>query len=222
MKDLGFTVYDFFGYIASGILFIFAYQIWIFKQVLIPVSFSFESGLLYIISAYIIGHLLSFCSKIIFERPLNKKSSPVNILLNECRHHNAVSDYYSPLPVKLRNIINSKLPLGLKTIPCSDSKKREGESLLLYLDATLGKDDKIKPRIDVYLSLYGFCRAVSFTLFLITGLIILGSFSRGTYMDLAWAGIAMACAGGMFLRYLKFYRLYAEELLIAFTVNGDH
>ncbi len=216
MKDLGFTVYDFFGYITAGILFIFAYQLWIFHHIIVPASFTVSSGLFYIIGAYIIGHLLSYCSKIIFERPLICfKHHPAYLLLHKAQHKSLISDYYEPLPEVFRDKINNNPP------SIFTQQKYKGEDILTYLEAALGKDEKIKPRIDVYLSLYGFCRSISFTLFFITALIIIGSILHKWYLDLLWAGVAMACAGGMYLRYLKFYRLYAKELLMAYAVKKD-
>lgn len=223
MKDLGFTVYDFFGYITSGIVFIFAYQLWIFHEIIIPATFTIESGLFYTIGAYIVGHLLSYCSKILFERPLLKKSGPINILLNDPRANKErrVSDYYRPLPEIFRDKIQNNMPFNIGKIGSEGDDKQSGESLLIYLEATLGKDEKVKPRIDVYLSLYGFCRSMSFTLFVIMILIVIGSFLHKWYWDLLWAGVAVGCAWGMYYRYLKFFRLYAKELLVAYAVKGD-
>ena len=104
MSKIPFSVYDFFGYLASGFLFLvsvdFAFGLGWLPSENIPMSL----GFIFLIVCYITGHTLSLISKLVFETGILKKTSnlPENILLKKNFQKRKwmipFPEYFIPLP----------------------------------------------------------------------------------------------------------------------------
>ncbi len=89
--------------------------------------------------------------------------------------------------------------------------------------AAVRSDALTYTRLSTFLNLYGFCRNVSLASLVAAVALAAGSLAGTAYTGTLiapgwWALGAFVIALGLFYRYLKFYRLYACEVLAAYGV----
>jgi hypothetical protein len=216
MNQLPFSVYDFFGYLASGVLILAGVTVAFVGDEPLGETPSFLVGLLLIIAAYVVGHIDANIAGDLIERRLvrDRLHRPTEILLGEhappSRLARLLPGYYSPLP--------ASLCVEIKTL----ADGRDAEALFLHCHATMKSDSVVQERLATFLNLYGFCRNA--TLALCTASIclaigmVLGTAETGQYVAPGWWMMAaLVGAVGMLYRYLKFYRQYAFELLTSYA-----
>ena len=73
-------------------------------------------------------------------------------------------------------------------------------------------------RLDNFLNLYGFCRNMALVAFVDAALFYWSYLQpNGPSEHLLWSRLSLIVAIGMTLRYLKFFRLYANEVFTSFA-----
>jgi uncharacterized membrane protein YdcZ (DUF606 family) len=78
-------------------------------------------------------------------------------------------------------------------------------------------DKTAMERLGHFLNQYGLCRNLSFTAIL-SGLVLVAyAWKKGNSEELWWAALAGVLGAAMFLRYMKFYRHYAIEVLTTYA-----
>jgi hypothetical protein len=113
MGRIPFSVYDFFGYLASGFLFLVSVDYFVGKQWILDKEFSITLSLVGVVLAYVIGHIIANPSAWLLERIVVGKYlryPSKNLLRKRPRVRSAklFPGYYTPLPPIIRNKILKK------------------------------------------------------------------------------------------------------------------
>jgi len=214
MNRIPFSVYDFFGYLASGFLFMVAVDYVIGKQWVLRDELSVVLGLFWIVVAYIIGQILAGTSAWLLERLIVGKwlMRPYTNLLRDSPKiwwAKLFPGYFTPFPVAIRNRVKEKAK--------ADGVTETGEAVFLHVFGEVKADEAAMARLNIFLNLYGFCRNISFTCLLVALVIVVGSWIEGTWDKLPWFFVSIVGSVGMFYRYLKFFRQYSYELFITYA-----
>jgi hypothetical protein len=223
MEKIPFTVYDFFGYLASGFV------------VLIAITAAFVGykplrhtpntlvGLLLLVVAYVTGHIVANLAGDIVERRVvrNRLGMPTEILMGARHPRHAVRfllpGYSTPLPTGVQERIATRAN--------AQGVMDRTEALFFHCHAKMKSDPTVQARLDLFLNLYGFCRNMSVALVLSAIALgvgqIIGSAQTGPDIGpMWWLGAALLAAVGLFYRYLKFLRQYGLELLTSYAESA--
>ncbi|KPK71149.1 hypothetical protein AMJ87_07630, partial [candidate division WOR_3 bacterium SM23_60] len=179
-------------------------------------SVNVSLAVIVLIIAYIIGHILASPAKILLEILLINKclGQPTTHLLikNDRWYTKIIPDYFAPLPESICSAI-------MKKVPCKDSEHNLMKSIFTFVEGKLRYKDNLTSTLDIFLTQYGFCRNISFTL-LIISLLFFGVHHKAD-LDYRITIATAALVGSivMFLRSLKFHRQYAYELLVTYGAS---
>jgi len=213
MSRVPFSAYDFFGYLASGFLLLAGIAVVTGHSWLLGASLPASVMLIATFAAYVTGHVVAHLSSSFLEHLLARRllDAPERILLNPPEKRRVrrflFRGYYAALPVRIRNRV-----LDLATTKGWGADERaiflQGLALVRQSPATAG-------RLDAFLNLYGFCRNTAMVLVLCAvGLTL--SYGRSQDPTQLWLAVGSLGAGViLFLRFLKFYRLYTHEVFLA-------
>lgn len=214
MHKLPFSLYDFFGYLASGFLLILTLDYvspgeWIMRE-----HQSIVLTIFWAILSYIVGQILAGPAAWLLERNLVGKwlkRPNVNLFQDPpkaCRV-TFFPGYFTPLPSVTRERVREKA----RAAGVSES----GEGLFVLAFGKVKADKEALARLNTFLNLYGFCRNIAFTSLVCFVVLALGSWKYNLVGNLPWIFASMLCAVGMFYRYLKFFRQYSYELFITYA-----
>lgn len=214
MVKVPLSLYDFFGYLASGLLIAtgvdYSLELgWVSKIGTSPVPIA-----LFIVVTYIVGHINSNLASWLIEKSFVGKllGNPVSILFESGSPKLKVfrwifPGYFQGLPSGMRDRIVSQLQS--RNVP-------QNPSIVFYHARAVAKSDPVTwGRLDTFLSLYGFCRNVSFALLSLSAVFAFSTFVRDLN-QLHYAVATLIASTGMFYRYLKFYRQYSFELFTSY------
>jgi hypothetical protein len=103
-----------------------------------------------------------------------------------------------------------------------------GESLFWRAYSVAKRDPTAFPRMGTFLNQYGFCRNITFVAMLsatfdlaaIYGVTPAAASTPAVDQLWAWTVVSLICGLLMFHRFLKFYRLYAVEVFVAYAESG--
>jgi len=219
-----FTDYDFYGYLVSGSLalllidyvvndaaFVFR-ENWTFVQIALAIFFS-----------YVIGHLVAQFSAIVFEGWLARGilTPPSKILLGFKEANTfekfigwLVGRYYAPFAPETRK------GLIAKAAEINNQRSEDivdAESVFQIAFAQIVASDKLRDRVEGFRNQYGFCRNISFVGLVSTIAITIFAFCNPEMW--LWAGVVLLATLGMTIRFLKFYALFAAEVLRGLLVK---
>lgn len=219
MDKLPFTVYDFFACLSSGLVLLAG----------IAAAFMGSDGwartpstvvsLVLVVVVYAAGHLVANVSGFLYERLAVRGwlGAPTRNLMAE--------EPAGGVSARLFPGFHGRLPEGLRRrIHSRASASGIGESaeeLFMAAFAAVRSDALTYTRLSTFLNLYGFCRNVSLASLIAAVALAAGSLAGTAYTGTLitpgwWALGAFVIALGLFYRYLKFYRLYACEVLAAY------
>jgi hypothetical protein len=211
MRSFPFTNYDFFGYIASGFVLIFAIDRVLETGWMIRPSWTVVEGMFVLACAYGVGHLLAGLASALIERRFVRRylRPPTQHLLGAgggpAWFKKIYPVYFEPLPNTTQDRIRERAAAAGITEP--------GEAMFwAAFDVAKNKKAAYK-RMSDFLNNYGLCRNLSFT----AGLCALLLLGVGHRSDVGWAIAAMILSVGMLFRYLKFYRHYALEVFTTYA-----
>lgn len=216
MDKIPFDPYDFFGYLASGLLVLVAMQMLLgFPQVLGSGLSLLDSALL-LLAVYVAGQIVATPAKAILEDlVVDKILGPpsINLLAEKKPRVKALlfPGYYKSLPEATRRKVLEKA--------VSEGVSLSGEELFSYVrySRQVITNTNLSASLSTFLSRYGFSRNLAFTsvtvgvVFLCKGLLV------GNHNLLKYAAAAIIAGVLLFYRYLKFIRQYSYEL---FSVYG--
>lgn len=219
-QKIPFTTYDFWAYLSSGFLLLFvvdhvtgtallAREDWAVVQVIVAFSAAYATGQLvaslssWLFESVLVGKLLGYPRHTLFGQPKAWK------WVQRC-----LPNYFRPLPGETQEAAIARGRLVGVSAP--------GEALFWPAFSIARATPAVAARLDNFLNLYGFARNVALVAF-IDSAALYWSYMRpeGTYEDLIYSRIALAVGIGMTLRYLKFFRLYANEVFISFAYAGE-
>lgn len=212
MNQIPFSVYDFFGYLASGFVLVAAVDRSFDCGWLLGRSLDLASGILLVVAAYILGHVIASLSSFLLEWKVTRGwlGPPEEKLFGgEANRLRArlLPGYHRPLPEKTRERVlqraEEKAGIG-----------EPGRALFLHCHSVVKREQVVLARLNSFLYLYGFCRNVSAASLLAAPVLLVGG-------ELWWALAATVVAAAMFQRYLKFFRHYTAEVFVSYAEVDD-
>lgn len=214
MQKIPFSVYDLFGYLSCGFLLCVTYDFTFGGQVLLVENLPTTYAIFWIVTAYIIGHINANLSSWIIERNLVGRflGKPERILLNG----SANIKYWKLLFPGYYTRINEEI---CSRIHCKAEKvgvEGKPEILFHHVRSHAKQDPTTWLRVEVFLERYGFCRNISFALFLSSLILISSGILKNSCTHSKYSFFAIAGSVGMLYRYLKFYRQYSFEMFTAY------
>lgn len=225
LNNIPFDLYDFFGYLAAGVV-VLATAAYIVPKDSIPTAWqgNLLGTALGIVAAYTAGHAIAQVSGFLLERNLTNRGigRPEVFLLAEQEvrgwRGRLLPGYVQPLPRPTVDTILSDVPNNVR----SDASRR---AVFLYCWRRVRASVDTASRLDTFIALYGFCRNMAMAT-LLSALAILVSLAAaalgiGTAPNgaLQWALLGGAVTPFLFYRYLKFYRQYTSEVFTRYETN---
>ncbi len=223
MDKLPFSVYDFFGYLASGFVILAAADYafdggWLLRNKVATVFAVF-----WIIVAYIIGHIVANAAGFVLERKIVREvlRSPEEILFEAPRKGGWAKifpGFYDPLPAQTADRV---LRIAKEKAGISEA----GRGLFFHCQSVVQRDKAAGERLSTFLNLYGFCRNMSLALVIAAIVLVAGAGVRWYGGQIhprkfLWAAVAVVACVGMFYRYLKFFRQYILEVFVSYPECG--
>lgn len=218
MKDIPFDPYDFFGYLSAGLLVLAALELLIGIPTVIGQEHKAFDLALIVLSAYIAGQIVATPAKALLEDLIARKAlgAPTSLLITKkserSRRRFVAPGYFAPLDETVRSRVLARAEAEGLATPSGESlfqHVRFRENMLA--DALLAK------RLDLFLSRYGFARNLSFVSLSFSAAVLIRHGVDTSSVLTRYAVVAMVGGILLFYRFLKFYRLYAFELLSTYA-----
>jgi len=221
IDKIPFGLYDFFGYLASGLLIVVGMElVFGFPPILGRDLTVIETAIL-ILGVYVAGQAIATPAKLVLEDGLVDKvlRRPNVNLFREKRpfvRKLLAPGYYQELPEQRRKMILDRAE--------KEGVTGTGEDLFLLVrySADIRDNQAIMDRLNRFLANYGFARNLGFTS-LVVGIAILARPLVVEDPDSAQVkyGIVALVAGVLLVyRYLKFFRQYSYEMFNAYARGG--
>ena len=216
-----FNVYGIFSYLANGFIFsVVIYFLYFEKENIIEATIQnltlSVSIILFVIISYIIGHLISMLSSSFFEKLIIKYilRYPSNNLFSEdktrfkaARKIFGVSFYKVAYSNKLKDKIEKKF----KEIFELDFKDLENFNLCFHY--VKENSPTTYNRLLIFISIYIFCRNLSLNFLILSVMLLVNCYFLFGFMAIVFSYL-------FFLRYLKFFRQYGDEVYKTFIILG--
>lgn len=213
MKEFPFDPYDFFGYIANGLLLIVGLNLIIGVPNILGKDLKPLDMLALSLAVYIAGQIIASPAKWLLEGILVTfilKTPSVNLMANRDKKSFLklfFPGYYETLPITTQNKIIEKVQKeGLNIY--------NGEELFVHIryQENMLSDSNLISRLNTFLNKYGFNRNLCFTSMLF-GICILIFKEFNIATSITKYGILFVFTSiFLFYRYIKFFRLYSFEL----------
>jgi hypothetical protein len=223
--NIPFSAYDIFGYLANGFLILCAVEYAIFGTSLADRDWKIGPAVFYLVLANLIGHIVANISSYVLEYRVVRDwfKSPEETLFEEPTKKG------DPIP-----FTNRLFPIFYRPFPPETQQRvlsvaekngfpKPSRGLFLHAHTVVKQDKVTLERLTSFLNLYGFCRNMSLGLIIAAIILLVGALidvRNWSHIDnykLAWAGVALVGAIGMFYRYLKFFRHYTMEVFNSYA-----
>jgi hypothetical protein len=221
LKELPFDPYDFFGYIASGLVLVVVAQLTLgFPRVFGADLKPFDIAVT-VLAVYIAGQIVAGPAKAIFEDFFVHKvlGSPTKNLLRPKPHpmlRVIFPGFYKPLPPVTCARIAAKA-----AVVAAGAENAEGIFLTIRYAPEVLASASLIAKIDTFRDMYGFNRNVSFSLLLASLCLAIAGHGQGRAELSHYAIAAFICGALLFYRYLKFFRQYSYELFNVYACMGE-
>lgn len=212
MDKIPFDPYDFFGYIASGLLFVIGMDLVLGFPKVLGQDLKLVEVAALVLGVYVAGQILATPAKALLEDLI------VGRILGK-PNENLVSEKRAPLRRLLFPGFYKTLPTAAQARIREKAGELSGEDLFHYVrfsGEVLG-NDRLIAKIDSFRDKYGFARNLSFTSLLVgSAFIIKAAIHPGP--SLVGYGVTLL-VGSVFLfyRYLKFFRQYSYEMFSVYA-----
>lgn len=214
MKDLPFSVYDFFAYLASGfvVLLIGGYAFDI--RALPEKDASSVLLLAWVIAAYVTGHVVAHLSGGLIENAVVRGRLGTNATFFASAlgwRRRCFRAYLEPLPSRVIERVLAR------------AKMSPDAGMFFHCWVVARRDPVAFGRMNTFLNLYGFARNIAMACVLGVLALTVGAlrpFLAGGPPDVTkqWLIVPVSViAIVMFYRYLKFLRLYVVELYVTYA-----
>ena len=213
MDRFPFSAYDFFGYLASGLLLVAGMDLMFGFPAVIGRNFTVVESAILLLVAYVTGQMVAtpaktFLEDLLVARILRRPN--INLLKKKkpCLRGLIFPGYCQPLPEQARTRVLARVE--------SEGIKGIGEDLFLHVryNPWVLENVKLMDRMNGFLNQYGFHRNLSFTALLL-GVALLLKFKLTSEVNPELVKYAIASFGAgvlLFYRYLKFFRQYSYEM----------
>lgn len=213
MDRVPFSPYDFFGYLASGLLVVAGMDLTFGFPAVLGHDFTMLESAILLLVVYVTGQIIATPAKALLEdllvaRILRRPN--INLLeqTKPCLRALIFPGYYQSLPEQaLQRVLTRAESEGLKGI---------GEDLFLHVryNPQVLENVKLMDRMNSFLNQYGFHRNLSFSALMVGAALVLKLIlSSEVNPDLVKYATASLVAGVLlFYRYLKFFRQYSYEM----------
>ncbi len=214
-----FNIYDLLSYLSNGfILSIVIYFFYFNKENLIKIIIGkltlSVSIILLVLISYIIGHLISLSSSSLFEKLIIKyllgypsynffTDKPIGFKI--IKKIFGLYSYKSQYSIFVKKKINSKF----KRIFNLNFKDVDNFNLCFHF--VKENSPATYNRLLTFISIYGFCRNLSMNLLIIAIILIFNSYFTFGFIIIVLSYL-------FFLRYLKFFRQYGDEVYKTFII----
>lgn len=219
------SVYDFFGYLSSGFALLAAIDYARGAKWLLASSIPSGLALVFLLAAYIIGHLVAHASSVVFENWFLRRvlRSPEEHLLADAkcptRWNWLFPGNFIPLPQGTRD--------GILAKAAAVGASQEPRALFYHCHARVKSHETTIARLNAFLNLYGFCRNMAMSV-LLSGFTIIGltvthanwSLTGESREALLIGTLCFPLTYFLLLRYLKFFRLYTLEVFVTYAGLG--
>jgi len=226
---LRFSDYDVFAYLATGLAALLVADLSCGSTFVVGATWTVASAAITLVGAYVLGQIIASPAAWIVQEWVTNRVlfRPTEILMGSRRlngwrralKRTVLGSYYSPL----NEWVQADLRVAARN-KCG--RDVSGESLFWVAFPVARVDEIAYARMESFLRLYGFCRNLTF----VAGC---GALIFATRCGLHWwqgdthlasealryAALAAVLGAGLFHRYLKFYRAYAQEVLVAFAAR---
>jgi len=213
MNKLPFDPYDFFGYLASGLLILVGMDLVLGFPSILGRDFKVIDSAILVIAIYVTGQIIATPAKAFLEDGLIGKvlgRPNVNLFQEKKPRIRGLvfPGFYLPLPRQTRMKILRKAQ--------NEGVEGTGEDLFLHVrySQAVVQDQKLGEKLNSFINKYGFSRNLSFSALLVgIGCLVKMFLFADSNTDLAkYAITAIITAVLLFYRYLKFYRQYSYEM----------
>jgi len=222
-----FTDYDFYGYLACGLVVLFAFDYFqTGGQYLIHDHWSFIQGALIVSLAYVVGQIVAMPSSIILEHgfargllrpPAAVLMSNKPTMLEGFISRFLVGPYYSPFPEGTRTkiLVNAETDTGLQ----HHQLLANTEEIFTPAYNAARKIEDSRKRMDDFRNQYGFNRNMCFSGLIATALLFIRAWEGADKNAWGLAVMALILSLGMLIRFLKFYTCFAREVLRSYAFS---
>jgi len=213
MNKLPFDPYDFFGYLASGLLILAGMDLVLGFPSILGRDLKVVDSAILVIAIYVTGQIIATPAKAFLEEGLVGKvlgRPNVNLFQEKKPRIRGLifPGFYLALPTQTRMKILSKAK--------NEGVEGTGEDLFLHVrySQAVVQDQKLGEKLNGFINKYGFSRNLSFSTLLVgIGCLVKMFVFPDSNSDLAkYAITAIITAVLLFYRYLKFYRQYSYEM----------
>ncbi|MGD0264746.1 MAG: hypothetical protein ABSD47_07285 [Candidatus Methylomirabilota bacterium] len=211
MDRLPFDPYDFFGYLASGLLLVVGMELTLGFPRVLGQDLKIVDMAVLLLGIYVAGQILATPAKALLEDLLLGKilCRPSINLFREKRpwvRGFLFPGFYTPLPEPVQKKVRCRAQ--------REGTSAAGEDLFLHVRycPDILKDDKLMAKLDSFRNKYGFARNLAFTSLVFATASAMKA-SLGSNPELVRYAAAVLAAGVLlFYRYLKFFRQYSYEM----------
>lgn len=223
-KEFPFTDYDFYGYLASGFVGLFAADyVLTGGAIMLRDHWTFVQGVLAFAVAYALGQVLASPSSIFIEHMIARRwlSPPTEILAGLKVPTDAerfvgewiIGRNYAPFDEVTRQRLHERA----ETL--SGGKAVSAESLFQMSFNAARAIDSAAKRLDEFRNVYGLCRNLAFTCAITAIAFAVRALILGDAISWSLAAVSALLSVGMLFRFLKFYSAFAAEALRAFAYS---
>jgi hypothetical protein len=211
MDRIPFDPYDFFGYLASGLLVLVGMDVVLGFPHILGRDFEVVDTALLVLAVYIAGQLIATPAKAALEDVIVGKilgPPSVNLFRDKKPRLRRLlfPGFFKALPEPIRTRILAKA--------ASEGVSGTGEALFLHVryHPSTKADEKLLAKLGEFLNKYGFARNLAFTCVVVGFALLIKSAVAYSPEVARYGYIALVVGALLFYRYLKFYRQYAYEL----------
>ena len=236
MKEFPFDTYDFFGYIASGLLVLIGLDVLFNVPDILGADIDTVKFLAITLASYIVGQMLATPAKAILEdlvvrfvlgRPSVRLMAERS--MGDPRRY-LFPNYFEPLRPRVQDKVRERAaedgrpPISKqKSDGTTELVELSGEDLFVRIrfQPEIRTDETLMARMDSFLNKYGFNRNVCFASICLCIAVVLKSDEAGVdqekFRQYAW--LLGSSSVLLFYRYLKFLRLYSFEMFSAYAAG---
>jgi hypothetical protein len=213
-----FDVYDFFGYLASGIVVIAGMEVTLGFPLVLGRDLKAVDYAVLVLATYVAGQIVATPAKALLEDVIVFKilgPPSVNLLREKRPRVRSIifPGFYKPLPKEHRSRVRDKAR--------AEGVSTTGEDLFYHVrfSKPILKDPLLQARLNTALNKYGFARNLAFTSLLFGAAVLIKARIHPDPCLVKYGEVGCVVGILLFYRYLKFFRQYSSALFYTYAVE---